>query len=181
PDKIVRQFATVPPSPSESAYLGPDNKLLYHFFPSDTDFVVVPQYLPDPRNAADFTVMFEILLVNRPVLILGLKPPSHLELLSKRQAADEQIRCRMGDLVGKCPLGTLRAISALGTKLCFYSLDTTDNDAEIMPRALPRHLTKVNDTAPANRWDCDILEPAGEERFREIVQRIKDECTALNG
>jgi len=45
--------------------------------------------------------MYEILLVNKPVFVLQLKPLSHLEILSKRQAADEQIRMRMGDLVGQ--------------------------------------------------------------------------------
>lgn len=100
PDKVLRQFATVPQNPSEGDFHAPYNKLLYTLFPCDSDFVVVPQYLPDSRNAADFIVMFEVLLVNRPVLILELKPPSHLAILSKRQAADDQIRMRMGDLVG---------------------------------------------------------------------------------
>lgn len=38
----------------------------------------------------------------------------------------------------------------------------------------------MNDPAPADRWDCDILEPAGEERLRLIVNRIMEECAALN-
>lgn len=101
PEKVLRQFATVPPNPTESQFHAPYNKLLNTLFPVDSDFVVVPQYLPDSRNAADFIVMYEILLVNKPVFVLGLKPPSHLEILSKRQAADEQIRMRMGDLVGQ--------------------------------------------------------------------------------
>ena len=45
--------------------------------------------------------MFEVLPVNRPVLILELESLSHLGLLSKRQAADDQIRVRMVDVVGK--------------------------------------------------------------------------------
>ncbi|KIJ47964.1 hypothetical protein M422DRAFT_28505, partial [Sphaerobolus stellatus SS14] len=180
PDKIIRQFNTVPHNPSESDYHGPYNKLLYTLFPLDSDFVVVPQYLPDSRNAAEFIVMFEILLLNRPVLILELKPPSHHNVLSKRKAADEQIRSRMVDLVEACPLETLYAVCALGTKLCFYSLNTTDNKVQIVPAAIPRDPARINDTAPKNRWDCDILEPVGEGRLREIVQTIIDECAALN-
>jgi len=180
PDKITRQFNAIPPNPSESDYQGPYNKLLNTLFPPDSDFVVVPQYLLDSRNSADFVVMFEILLVNKPVLFLELKPPSHLNLLSKHQAADKHIRSRMTDVVATCPLETLYAVSALGGRLCFYSLDTTDSDAEIMP-AIPRHPTKMNDTAPADRWACDILESTGEERLRQIVQKIIQECAALHG
>jgi hypothetical protein len=80
---------------------------------------------------------------------------------------------------GTCPLETLYGISALGTKLCFYSLDTSD-DAVIVPAPIARHPLIINDTAPANRWDCDILEPAGEERLTEVVQKIKDRCAALD-
>lgn len=101
PDKITHHFNAIPPNPSESDYQGPYNKLLYTLFPPDSNFVVVPQYPPDPRNLGDFIVTFEILLVNRPVLFLELKPPSHLNLLSKRRAADEHIRSRMTDVVGK--------------------------------------------------------------------------------
>ena len=101
PEKVLRQFATVPPNPTESEFQAPYNKLLNTLFPVDSGFVVVPQYLPDSRNATDFIVMYEILLVDKPVFVLELKPPSHLKTLSKRQAADEQIRMRMGDLVGQ--------------------------------------------------------------------------------
>jgi hypothetical protein len=101
PEKVIRQFNTVPANPSESDYHGPYNKLLYTLFPPDSDFVVVPQYLPDSHNAADFIVMFEILLENRPVFILELKPPNHIDLLSRRQAADDQVRSRLADIVGQ--------------------------------------------------------------------------------
>lgn len=101
PPKVLRQFATVPPNASEGDFNGPYNKLLYTLFPPDTDFVVVPQYIPDSRNAADFIVMFEVYLESRPVFILELKPPNHLQTHSKRQAADLQIRQRMVDLIGQ--------------------------------------------------------------------------------
>ncbi|KAF9651972.1 hypothetical protein BDM02DRAFT_3153944 [Thelephora ganbajun] len=180
PDKVLRQFATVPPNPSKSDYNGPYNKLLNTLFPIDSDFVVVPQYLPDARNAVDFIVTFEVLLINKPVLILELRPPSHLDFLSKRQVADEQIRSRMGDLVEGYPLETLHAVSAMGKKLCFYSLDTTHDDADIVPAAIPRHLTRVNDSAPKDRWALDVLDPAGEGRLREITQEITDGCATIS-
>ncbi len=78
-----------------------------------------------------------------------------------------------------CPLETLHAVSALGTKLCFYSINTRDDNATIDPLAIPQNPMRVNDPAPANRWDSDILEAAGEERFRQIVEEINVGCAAL--
>ena len=103
PDKVLRQFATVPANPSEGDYHAPYNKLLHTLFPTDTDFVVSPQFIPDSRGSADVIVMFEVLYQNLPVLILELNPPGHLSLVSKRRAADLQIRSRFTDAVGECP------------------------------------------------------------------------------
>ena len=100
PDTILRQFATVPPNPSVNDYRGPYNKLLYTLFPAETDFAVVPVHLPDLRRPTEYIDAFEIYLVDRPVLILTLKPPSHLSVPSKRQAADEQVRVRMAEVTG---------------------------------------------------------------------------------
>ena len=104
PDTILRQFAQVPPNPSVNDYRGPYNKLLYTLFPAETDFVVVPVHQPDLRRSAEYMDAFEIYVVDRPVLILTLKPPSHLSVPSKRQAADEQVRVRMADLAGEWPV-----------------------------------------------------------------------------
>lgn len=61
----------------------------------------------------------------------------------------------------------------MGTRLCFYHLDTTDVAADIIPLDnIPRHPTKVNDTAPVERWDCDILDAEGEARLRAVVDSI---------
>lgn len=65
--------------------------------------------------------------------------------------------------------------------MCFYSLSTDAEDAEISPIAIPPHPTRVNDTAPANRWEYDILQPEGEQRLRGIVDYIKAGCEALVG
>jgi hypothetical protein len=66
----------------------------------------------------------------------------------------------------------------MGTRLCFYHLDTTDLAAlEVIPlNIVPRHPTRVNDTAPVERWDCDILDAEGEARLRAVVDSIKAAC-----
>ncbi|KAI6139999.1 hypothetical protein BKA82DRAFT_777850 [Pisolithus tinctorius] len=67
----------------------------------------------------------------------------------------------MHDMAAACPLETLHVI-------------------KIVPAAISHHPTEMNDPAPADRWDCDILVPAGEERLRLIVNQIMEECAALN-
>jgi len=135
PDKVLRQFQTTPPDSNlENAFHGAYNKLLYT---ADADFIVVPQYLkPDSSKSSDYIVTFEIFLVNRPVFILELKMSIDLTKKSSRQAADEQIRERLGDLVDRCPIPTLHAVSAIGTRLCFYTLNQGPN-AEIVPLNIP--------------------------------------------
>jgi hypothetical protein len=65
----------------------------------------------------------------------------------------------------------------MGTRLCFYHLDTTDVAADIIPLDnIPRHPTRVNDTAPIERWDCDVLDAEGEARFRVVVDLIMVAC-----
>lgn len=81
-----------------------------------------------------------------------------------------------------CSLKTLYVVSALGTKLCFYSLDTKDDRADIVPKIIlsDPHGTLLIDSAPADRWNYDILEPDGEHRLRQVVEEIMDGCAALN-
>ena len=82
--------------------------------------------------------------------------------------------------LGTCPIPTLWAASAMGTKLSFYHLDVITPDADIVPRAIARQITRVNDTAPESRWNYDILEPAGEQKFRQVVDEIKAACARLS-
>jgi hypothetical protein len=182
PEKIVRQFQAVPSNPKQCDFHGPYNKLLYTFFPPDSDFTVVPQYLqPSFRDAADLIVCFEVHLKNLPVLIVELKDPSAILRKSARGEADDQIRRRIGDIVQDCPLPTLHAISALGTRLCFYSMDTIDApDEDILPLQIARHPTRVNDYAPAVRWEYDVMEERGEAKLRAVIQEVLQGCAALS-
>ena len=99
PAPVLRQFEKVPLNPSEADFHGPYNKLLSTLFPPDTDFTVVPQYWPKSRDSPDLVVMFEVTLEGKTVFILGLKPPGDLSLLSRRAAADRQVRERIADSI----------------------------------------------------------------------------------
>lgn len=79
------------------------------------------------------------------------------------------------------PLDTLHAVSALGTKVCFYSPSTNEEQAEIIPIAIPPHPTRVTDTAPADRWNYDVLQPEGAQRLLDVVAEIKAKCEDLAG
>ena len=68
----------------------------------------------------------------------------------------------------------------MGTKLCFYTLDTRTDGATIFPPVTRRNPNMVNDTAPAVRWTQDLLEPVGEQRFREMVKEIEVKCAPLD-
>ena len=103
----------------------------------------------------DYVVLFEIFLEKKPVFVLELKAPSTIEFISTCAEADEQIRTRLGDLAGRRPLPTLRGVSAIGTKLCFYTIDKAT--VEMTPKQIARHPTRVNDIAPAHRWDVTSL------------------------
>lgn len=72
-----------------------------------------------------------------------------------------------------CPISKLFRISAFGTRLRFYCVDTGDGTAPVLPPRLPRDPEIINDTAPSEQWDCDILEAEGEERLWEIVREIQ--------
>ncbi|KAK0460138.1 uncharacterized protein EV420DRAFT_1620021 [Desarmillaria tabescens] len=170
PEKVLRQFAVIYPNPPiENEYHGAYNKLLNTLFPPDTDFTVVPQYLElNSPKGADFIFMFEILFYNKPVFVVELKQPTHLLYDSTRQAADDQ-----------CPIPTLHGVSAMGTRLCFYSLDLTQADPKILPPIIPRDPSFFNDTAPAGRWDCSVLEVEGETKLRAVVDEIKQACALV--
>ncbi|KAF8506280.1 hypothetical protein BU17DRAFT_57765 [Hysterangium stoloniferum] len=173
--EVLRQFEQIPPTPSETDFHAPYNKLLNLLFPPDTEFTVVPQYFPGPSEPVNFFVLYEVFLEDKPVFILQLKPPGHLRYASTREAADKQIRSRLPDLYADCPLPVSHAVSAMGTQLCFYKVC----NRVIVPRSIPAHPDQLTDTAPRARWSCDILQDEGEQRFQAVVDEIKQCCAAL--
>ncbi|KAI6118732.1 hypothetical protein EDD16DRAFT_1831821 [Pisolithus croceorrhizus] len=164
-----------PPNPSTADFHGPYNKLLYTLFPADTSFTVVPQYLPESRDSADFIDMFAVTLDNKTVFMLHLMRPKDIVFPSRREVADRQMRELVADVID-CPLPTLHAVSAMGTKLCFYS---QPQDGLLTPRFILPDLELLVDVAPKARWDCDILEDDGAQRLQAVVEEIKQGCANL--
>lgn len=179
PAQAIRQFQAVPPNPRENSdFSGAYNKLLHALFPPESDFTVVPWY-PEilTLRSPDDVVSFGIFLGSSPVFLLDVKTPAELTCALWRDWADQQIRELLGDFAAQCPIPTLHAVSAMGTRLCFYRLDTTNVAAEIVPRGILHDPHEMNaDSPPEERWDCDVLDANGEERLRAVVEEIKEAC-----
>jgi len=105
----------------------------------------------------------------RRSFILEIKTGPKLGLVSAREEADLQIRTRLRDLIDICPLSKLHAISAIGTKLCFY---TAEAGRAITPPRIVADDQLAADTAPLGRWDCDVLEAEGAARLKAVVHGI---------
>ncbi|KAF8222530.1 hypothetical protein L208DRAFT_1413296 [Tricholoma matsutake] len=178
PLTIRNRFATIPANPRKNDYYAPYNKLLNFLFPVDSPFTVGPQTHPiaESRESIDFIVEYQVFWGDAPVFILEIKTGPKLGLLSAREEADLQIRRRLRDLVGICPLPKLNAVSAIGTKLCFYTAD----DRVITPPRIVADDQFTIDTAPRERWDCDVLEAEGAARLKAIVHEIQQTCAQLD-
>ena len=72
---------------------------------------------------------------NVPVFILEIETGPKLGLVSVREEADIRIWKRLRDLISFCPLSKLHAVSAMGTKLRFYTLHVSENIAAQIGRA----------------------------------------------
>jgi hypothetical protein len=196
PDRIVRAFAKVPPTTAdESEYYGPYNKLLAHLFPldGDRDYTICPRVgLPPSKDGSDTGVTFEVVLGGKPVFILEIKPPGFLDRKATRALADRQVRARLeyhegpssvwfwtelNASVEDCPIPYLHAVSALGTKLCFYTF--CREQAAIIPPRVPSEHKTVVDVAPSARWEIDLLTESGVELLRHTVAGVDRQCAEL--
>jgi hypothetical protein len=95
PSVLIRKFETIPAN-SVAESQGPYNKLLNILFPPDSKYIIIPRF-PKPRSS-DRIVNFEVFFLDKPVLILELKKPADLDVISARELADTEIRQRMEKL-----------------------------------------------------------------------------------
>ncbi|KAF8506278.1 hypothetical protein BU17DRAFT_71342 [Hysterangium stoloniferum] len=177
PPNVLRQFE-IPPdaAPSETDFHGAYNKLLNTLFPPNTEFTVVPHYLPYSHELALF-FFYEVLFKDKPVFILELKlADDDVQCPIARENADQQVRSRIRDFHADCPLPVFHVVSAMGTQLCFYRKPRNE---PVVPPFIPADRVLMTDTVPRACWNCDILEEEGEQRFRAVVGEIKQACAAL--
>ena len=151
--------------------------ILNECFPRD-QFSICPQYATPLAQvggpgAINFTITYviEALDIDSVVFILEIKPPTHLHVLSARKGADAQIRSRFADIAHLVKIPKLYAISAIGKRLCHYTFDKATRT--IHPIHIADSTIHLQDTAPIERWDSNIVEPEGHDRFLAAVQEIR--------
>lgn len=105
-----------------------------------------------------------------PVFLLEVKTALTITNLSARADSDDQMRLRLRQFFDQS-LTELHGISALGLRLCFYCLEK--NSETTTPPSIPRNDAYVNDTAPADRWDADILTDDGYNHFMKLAEHVR--------
>ncbi|OBZ78223.1 hypothetical protein A0H81_01902 [Grifola frondosa] len=148
PVPIMRRFRLVPASPQGKDFSVPYMKLLYTLFPAAGEFTIIPQ---PPRGHGP----------SRPPRISRNVEPG-----PTREEADNQIRKRIHDLSSHCPLPVFHAVSAFGTRLCFY------RGQAISPLRMqpPPH--------PESAM-LDVMDEQGASVLKTIITEIKAACLGL--
>lgn len=166
--ELINRYTT-----DESEYYGPYITLLTDMFPHIEHYQVAPQFKgPVTPGSVDFTVIYVVMKRKVPVLFIEVKPYVHLHEIGTRGKADHQMRERFRDLVGpNLPVPKLYGISAMGT--CFSVYEYTKETSRLTPPLIARDPDIINDVAPQARWNYELLEPAGEVKFRSIVAEVK--------
>ncbi|KXN64859.1 hypothetical protein CONCODRAFT_44957 [Conidiobolus coronatus NRRL 28638] len=182
PEYIKNRFKIIKRGNIEKDYYPPYNILLTEYFPAYEGYSVAPVAQPvGERDSIDFTVEYVVECNAKPVMFLEIKAPDDFEKDSKRQEADEQMRRRFRQLIDDCPdfINKLYGLSAFGTKMAYYTLDTEER--KITPLKIKDDDIYIKDTAPKKWWDSDMLQQGGEQRFLEVVEEIKARCRDFSG
>ena len=162
----------------ESRFYGPYNLLLNHMFPIDEGYMIVPRYKRrEHSRSIDFEVIFIVSHHEHPIFFVGAKPSGHIDNILPRRSADEQMRKRFLDLLGRLEVPILYGVSALGSKVCYYTYD--EGSRRVSPKVIKNEQKLVIDTAPADRWSLDIMTPDRGKKLREVLNHVKAVCAQL--
>lgn len=178
PAHIVTMFESIPAgglagSTDEAVLYGPINMLLVHLFPPTDLYVVSPQWKKPPeRTTTDFTTIFIVQNAHHPVFFLQVKPASSFSSCSARAVADDQMRNSFNELIDDLDIPTLHGISALGPHLSFYAYSKDENS--IHPPLILHDPNQVNERAPAERWDTELMSDVGVRRLTAVANHVKE-------
>jgi hypothetical protein len=177
PDTIQEQFDLVDHiTTDETAYYGLYNSLLTDICPHTEHYQILPQYKgPITPGSIDFTTIYIVRKWRCPVFFIEIKPFPHLDEISTREKADQQMRDRFVGIIGRSlVIPKLYGISAMGPRFSVYEYNQATNT--LLPPSITRHATFVTDVAPADRWNYELLEDGGETKMRELVEEVKAMC-----
>lgn len=89
------------------------------------------------------------------------------------------MRDRTFDFIeGGFGINTMYGVSAIGTRMCFYTLSRETRDV-VEPAAIQNAQYWSIDTIPIEWWNLDALSPEGEQRLREAVAHVKALCAQV--
>ncbi|KIO01953.1 hypothetical protein M404DRAFT_148940 [Pisolithus tinctorius Marx 270] len=182
PQFITQSFnsalAIDPTGKDESVFHGPYTRLLYSLFSLDGPYEIAPRYkFQGAQDAFELTTIFLVEPQRHPVFFIEVRPSASLPYDSKREEADNQMRRRVRDLRVNLTIPVLYGVSAFGTRLSFYRYDT--GSQVLTPEQILVHPTRLTDVAPADRWNCDVLQADGAQRLREVVEQVKQMCARI--
>ncbi|KAF5337977.1 hypothetical protein D9758_014320 [Tetrapyrgos nigripes] len=66
---------------------------------------------------------------------------------------------------------------ATGMRFAEYKYEAATR--KLTPTAIPWDHEVVNDVAPAERWQHELLDRDGEKVFRRVVEEVKSMCSAI--
>ncbi|KAF8339902.1 uncharacterized protein EI90DRAFT_3117677 [Cantharellus anzutake] len=187
PAHIVAKSSRLPDTETiENKFYGLYNAILNECFPS-TQFTITPQYATSGAQvggigASNFAITYvvEPLNLDSPIFFIEIKPPTHLAAISARKDAENQVRSRFAQLAHLVQIPKLYGVSAIGRQLSYYTYDRAGRTVE--PVAIADSATVIVDTAPVERWDTNIMEEEGHNKFVTIVEEIKQikRCNILS-
>ncbi|CAD6574631.1 MAG: hypothetical protein CYPHOPRED_005466 [Cyphobasidiales sp. Tagirdzhanova-0007] len=108
---------------------------------------------------------------DEPVLLVEIKPPGHINAISSRCLADDQMRDRFIALTDLVTRPYLYGFSVLGTRFGVYRL--TIVTGEIEPAHLSRSRSRVVYAAPQSQWNFDVTTADGFAKWMEVVTEVK--------
>ncbi|TFK61978.1 hypothetical protein BDN72DRAFT_804621 [Pluteus cervinus] len=171
PDYIIAQLDHVDRSAIDGNTLnGFYNSILHYFFPSSERYQVHP-HLHESTESLAFTVFYFTNKGRVPIFFIEVSYPT-LNDNSLRVQADNQMRQRTLNFSdGTLPLPKIVGLSALGTRVATYEYSLEDH--RFLPAQNSPDQEISDDRAPQERWDYDIIEPAGEAMFKGLVEGMK--------
>jgi len=130
---LVDRFTT-----DETEYYGPYNTLLTDIFPHAEHFQIVPQYKgPITPGSIDFTTIYIVHKRKCPLFFIEIKPFPHLDDISTREKADQQMRDQFITIIGRnLVIPKLYGISAMGTRFSVYMYNKETN--VLLPPSIAR-------------------------------------------
>jgi hypothetical protein len=185
--KIVHLSNRVRDTETNENYFYPlYNAILTETFPEE-DFAICPQFPVRPTlqgrdGSIDYAITYLIQVQDAehddtPVCFIEVKPPTDLRYPSAREQAATQIGERFRDLAVNLRISKLYGVSAIGRRIAYFSFDK--GTRKIEPDIKKNLSDFIQDVAPIDWWDTNIMEDAGRSKFLCVVEKVKEMAHSL--